>query len=417
VVFNHFGSVLVVNSTLTGNAAQGGTGGFGGGGGGAGLGGALFNLDGAVTVESSTLAGNRATGGDPGAVAGQPGQGRGGALFNHFQDDGVGNDLAVTMVTAATLTIEDSILADSVDAPEDCFNNDVAASVALQGANLIESNGAAPNACGAPPITSNPVLGPLQDNGGPTHTLAISGASPAFGAAAACPPPATDQRGVARPQGAACDLGAFELASTVDLGDAPDPSYPTLLASDGARHYPSPLHLGACVDTESDGQQTATAAGDDTDVGTALGACAVAGDDEDGVTFTSGVFQGGSLAQVSVVASAAGLLDAWLDFDGDGDWEAGEQIFTSEPLVAGANPLSFPVPAGALLGATDDDAGLGDGHRHRRHRLLAHGLRAHGRHDGGVRQATARGRMNGFLAAGGAESSCRAGVLSFTTGS
>jgi len=32
--------------------------------------------------------------------------------------------------------------------------------------------------------------------------------------ASGCPPPATDQRGVTRPQGPACDIGAFEVVAT-----------------------------------------------------------------------------------------------------------------------------------------------------------------------------------------------------------
>ncbi len=63
--------------------------------------------------------------------------------------------------------------------------------------------------------STNPLLDPAgtEDNGGPTETIALRPGSPAVGlvAKAACPPPATDQRGVKRPQGAACDSGAFEL--------------------------------------------------------------------------------------------------------------------------------------------------------------------------------------------------------------
>ncbi|MCB0133230.1 MAG: hypothetical protein KDD78_20345, partial [Caldilineaceae bacterium] len=50
----------------------------------------------------------------------------------------------------------------------------------------------------------------LADNGGPTMTHALTADSPALDAARADACPATDQRGVARPQGAACDAGAFE---------------------------------------------------------------------------------------------------------------------------------------------------------------------------------------------------------------
>ncbi|MFF4350388.1 choice-of-anchor Q domain-containing protein [Streptomyces sp. NPDC001530] len=56
----------------------------------------------------------------------------------------------------------------------------------------------------------NALVGALEDNGGPTDTTALLPGSPALDAAAHCP--AADQRGVPRPQGAACDIGAYERA-------------------------------------------------------------------------------------------------------------------------------------------------------------------------------------------------------------
>ena len=55
----------------------------------------------------------------------------------------------------------------------------------------------------------------LANNGGPTLTHALVTDSPAIDAAGDCSPLGTDQRGVARPQGLACDIGAFELSETV----------------------------------------------------------------------------------------------------------------------------------------------------------------------------------------------------------
>jgi CSLREA domain-containing protein len=61
-------------------------------------------------------------------------------------------------------------------------------------------------------IVADTMLGPLANNGGPTETHALLAGSPAIDAGRPdCTPPDTDQRGVVRPQGAACDIGAFEL--------------------------------------------------------------------------------------------------------------------------------------------------------------------------------------------------------------
>ncbi len=126
----------------------------------------------------------------------------------------------------------------------------------------------------------------------------------------------------------------------VDFGDAPG-SYFTTLASNGARHRIIPgVRLGNAVDFEPDGIPDASASGDD----------AIGNDDEDGVTFNTPIRTGQSVS-LSVVASANGVLNAWLDFNRDGSWAgAGEQIFINRSLVAGVNNLTFVVPAGASAG-------------------------------------------------------------------
>ena len=61
------------------------------------------------------------------------------------------------------------------------------------------------------------VIPQLADNGGLTQTIALVPGSPAIDAGAAtCVP--TDQRGVTRPQGPACDIGAFEVEATPVVG-------------------------------------------------------------------------------------------------------------------------------------------------------------------------------------------------------
>jgi hypothetical protein len=114
----------------------------------------------------------------------------------------------------------------------DCINR--GGTFIPSGINLVEDG-----SCGASSdpihfITGDPMLAPLADNGGPTQTLALctaagvpdatcTGPSPAIDAADNTICPATDQRGVARPQdgngdgSAVCDIGAYEFAPPVDV--------------------------------------------------------------------------------------------------------------------------------------------------------------------------------------------------------
>jgi len=127
---------------------------------------------------------------------------------------------------------------------------------------------------------------------------------------------------------------------SLDWGDAPDPTYPTLRASNGAYHTIVPgVFLGGGVDAEVDGQPKPNAQGDDSD----------GNDDEDGVTFLTPLIPG-QQASVEVMASV-GYLDAWIDFGADGSWsQSSDQIFHSKFIVAaGSYVFSFQVPLDAAL--------------------------------------------------------------------
>jgi len=129
-----------------------------------------------------------------------------------------------------------------------------------------------------------------------------------------------------------------------DFGDAPDATYPTLLASNGARHNITinGVFLGMQIDGESDGQPNADATGDDAD----------GNDDEDGISFTTPFTIGESIC-FDVTASGDGYLNAWIDFNSDGDWgDSGEHIFTDYQLTSGTTNLCFPVPADAVAACT-----------------------------------------------------------------
>ena len=134
----------------------------------------------------------------------------------------------------------------------------------------------------------------------------------------------------------------------MDFGDGP---FQSGLADNGARHRPvitGPI-LGASRDAEFDGLYAAQDGDDATGI-----------DDEDGVLFMSAVLnRSPDLALTSSVivnASAAGLLDAFIDFNDNGRFDESERLTPSSgslstqnnlsiPVVVGANVISFKVPA------------------------------------------------------------------------
>lgn len=205
-IFNFGGTVNITNSTFSTNTATGGNGGGGSvtGSGGSAFGAALFNLDGTVVVQNATFANNILTAGAGGTPAKD-----GGAIYN-LQLAGPG-----LPGTPANLTVNNTILANSVGGT-DAVNN----AGSFTGArNLIETNTGV--AAGVIAFTSDPLLGTLQFNGGPTKTYAPKFNSPVIDAGLNAGAPATDQRGVFRPQDSefngtsTVEIGAYEVQSPV----------------------------------------------------------------------------------------------------------------------------------------------------------------------------------------------------------
>jgi len=132
------------------------------------------------------------------------------------------------------------------------------------------------------------------------------------------------------------------MVPTQDYGDAPEP-YPVTDAEDGASHTRAAnWQLGSHWDAEYDGAHSTDADYDDTHTWVIFGE-----DDEDGVSFgaTTGTIS------VNVAAGTNGFLDAWVDFNRDGDWDdTGEQIYATEPLSTGNNALFIDVPTYATSG-------------------------------------------------------------------
>lgn len=132
-----------------------------------------------------------------------------------FSNNNSANGGAVWNGLGGILSLRNSILANSL-AGVDCRKSDGAPAIENIN-NLIETTGADFFSCGTSLLTSDPVLGPLQNNGGPTQTMAIGPGSPAIDAGddATCAP--ADQRGEKRPEGFACDLGSYEYKSQIAI--------------------------------------------------------------------------------------------------------------------------------------------------------------------------------------------------------
>lgn len=168
-----------------------------------------------LTVVNSTLSGN--SGGIGGAI-----ENEGNAQLSLTNVTIVDN--ATTVATNAaisnegTVTMVNTIVADNPGAP-DC-RTDTGATFVSNGSNLDSDGTCGLTASGDQPSTA-PELGALADNGGfaPTHLPQVGSPVIDAGDDVACP--ATDQRGVTRPQdgdddGAArCDIGAVEVSGVV----------------------------------------------------------------------------------------------------------------------------------------------------------------------------------------------------------
>jgi CSLREA domain-containing protein len=195
-------TLTVTNCTISGNTA------FLGGGG-------IENLGGTLTVSNCTISGNH-------------------AVFDGGGIDSLATMIGNTVTIGNTLTIGNTIVARNTTDGSPAV--DVSGRVTSNGNNLV-GDGSSSFGFGAPgdqvgtassPI--DPLLGPLQDNGGPTQTMALLPGSPAIDAGgdalavdASGIPLDTDQRGFARVANGTVDIGAFEVQlylvySTADSG-------------------------------------------------------------------------------------------------------------------------------------------------------------------------------------------------------
>lgn len=223
-IFNAGGTLTLTGVTVENNTAF--------------LGGGIYNLNGTLMISKSTIANNLGVNGggitnDSGTltilnstVSGNCAEGGGVGIYT-FGTTNL-NNVTITNNTstspsisgggiAGSANIKNTIIAgNTADSGSDCQGT-----LNSQGYNLIQNtNGCTISGDLTGNITGQTAnLGPLQNNGGSTLTHALLTGSPAIDAGNPAAPgsggnacEATDQRGISRPQGASCDMGAYEVA-------------------------------------------------------------------------------------------------------------------------------------------------------------------------------------------------------------
>jgi hypothetical protein len=209
-----YGTITITNSTISGNVA-GITQPY------LSLGGGIYN-SGTLTVTNCTISGNFAHGST------SKGGGVGGGIYNVSSVD-IGNstlsgnqaDVHGGSIYGGTFDIGNSIL--NGGSPE----NISTATVTSHGYNVCSDDGGGFLNGPGDQINTNPMIGPLQDNGGPTLTYALLPGSPAINAGDPnfTPPPFNDQRGApfVRVFRGRIDIGSFEAQIPPRPTPAPRP--------------------------------------------------------------------------------------------------------------------------------------------------------------------------------------------------
>ncbi|MBI1298795.1 hypothetical protein GC175_27995 [bacterium] len=200
-IFARFGTLEVDQSTISTNRATD-------------AGGGIYAEMGNVAVIRSTLSGNEAR--------------QGGAIHLYFTrivyigyntiSENRAEEGGGLFANIAMYELSYNILSQNIGGT--CGGD---ASGIVGGHNLVEDD----SCTGVKGIRGDPLLGPLADNGGPTQTHALLPGSPALdaipmGADGCNDADRSDQRGVTRPQGAGCDIGAYEAElSTIEVTVVP----------------------------------------------------------------------------------------------------------------------------------------------------------------------------------------------------
>jgi len=214
-IYTNTGTVIVSGSTISGNHTD-----YGGG---------VFADSGTVSLVNTTISGNFSdfNGGGIYVISATVGLYNVTIAANQANADGSGSGTGGGVYVVSTpLALANSIISSNEFIPDGGGDfhilDDCAGTLLSQGNNIVRFAIAARCTISGPHSSDNPELGALQNNGGQTMTHALQIGSPAIdgGNSSGCTDNfgatiETDQRGEQRPDGASCDIGAFEYANTI----------------------------------------------------------------------------------------------------------------------------------------------------------------------------------------------------------
>jgi predicted outer membrane repeat protein len=193
-MYNDGGTPVLTNVTFSGNSAD-----YGGG---------MYNQASSPTLKNVTFSGNSAV--NPG-----------GAMTNHQS-----SPVLVNCILWGNTSSDGFQVYNETSTPAVSYS-------------IVQGGCSAGNTC-TDLIDADPLLDPagLRNDGGLTETIALLAGSPAINAGSSASCPGTDQRGISRPQGNACDIGAYEFVPSTTI---------SVVSSANASNYGTPVTFTATV--------------------------------------------------------------------------------------------------------------------------------------------------------------------------
>ncbi len=186
-VYLEYATITMTNTTISHNSAN-----FGGG--------IWIGHNAIAKIQNDTIAHNTANMGGGIWFAG----GVTGTLLNVTVADNPGNGMAGG---DTGVTLQNALVDDNTEGAA-MLEGEVSCDHTHSGAGVnMENPGDPSSPCTTSVLVEDPELGPLENNGGVTDTMAPAAGSPAIGKGTGCP--STDQRG--EPRKSPCTLGAYEV--------------------------------------------------------------------------------------------------------------------------------------------------------------------------------------------------------------